>query len=483
MKHQRHKEKHNPAAFPEHRTPALKHYAFATALCFSGLLPAMISPALAGEITVSAGQNLQTVLDQAPAGETIRLLKGRHDGSVVIDKTVMLEGEAGAVLYGSGTGNTITVNAPETIIRGLEIRGSGDNLYDLNSGIFIAKTATGARAENNRLIDNLYGIYLHGAKDSVAEGNEIIGKRGVRMAQTGSGVSIWNAPGAKVLNNIIRYGRDGIYTNASRKNIFRGNLMENVRFAVHYMYTNDSEVSDNISRNNSVGFAIMYTSRLKITGNLSDGDRDHGLLLNYANSSVITGNQVIGRMQSADRWMDAGVQNAEHGMPAPETDPSADAGSMQLGPEKCVFIYNANKNKFTGNQFENCSIGIHFTAGSEGNVMSGNAFINNRNQVKYVGTRNLDWSAKGRGNFWSDNPAFDLNSDGIADSPYRPNDLIDKVLWTAPQAKILINSPAIQTIRWAQTQLPALMPGGVIDSYPLMKPPAMPVKSGGENKS
>jgi nitrous oxidase accessory protein len=259
--------------------------------------------------------------------------------------------------------------------------------------------------------------------------------------------------------------------------------MENVRFAVHYMYTNDSEVSDNISRNNSVGFAIMYTSRLKITGNLSDGDRDHGLLLNYANSSVITGNQVIGRMQSADRWMDAGVQSAEHGMPAPETDPSADAGSMRLGPEKCVFIYNANKNKFTGNQFENCSIGIHFTAGSEGNVMSGNAFINNRNQVKYVGTRNLDWSAKGRGNFWSDNPAFDLNGDGIADSPYRPNDLIDKVLWTAPQAKILINSPAIQTIRWAQTQFPALMPGGVIDSYPLMKPPAMPVKSGGENKS
>ncbi len=109
--------------------------------------------------------------------------------------------------------------------------------------------------------------------------------------------------------------------------------------------------------------------------------------------------------------------------------------ASRLGPEKCVFIYNANKNKFTENSFENCSIGIHFTAGSEGNAMSGNAFINNRNQVKYVGTRNLDWSVNGRGNYWSDNPAFDLNGDGIADSPYRPNDLIDKVLWTAPQAK------------------------------------------------
>ncbi len=126
----------------------------------------------------------------------------------------------------------------------------------------------------------------------------------------------------------------------------------------------------------------------------------------------------------------------------------ASAGeTARLGPEKCVFIYNANKNKFSENSFENCSIGIHFTAGSEGNAMSGNSFINNRNQVKYVGTRNLDWSVDGRGNYWSDNPAFDLDGDGIADSPYRPNDLIDRVLWTVPQAKS--SSTALLSIRSA----------------------------------
>ncbi|MGO4842662.1 NosD domain-containing protein, partial [Rhizobiaceae sp. 2RAB30] len=69
----------------------------------------------------------------------------------------------------------------------------------------------------------------------------------------------------------------------------------------------------------------------------------------------------------------------------------------RIGPEKCVFIYNANKNRFTGNLFEGCEIGVHFTAGSEGNAMSGNAFVRNRNQVKYVGTRSLDWSSGGRG--------------------------------------------------------------------------------------
>ena len=145
--------------------------------------------------------------------------------------------------------------------------------------------------------------------------------------------------------------------------------------------------------------------------------------------------------------------------------------SLRSGPEKCVFIYNTNHNRLRNNWFEGCGIGVHFTAGSEGNEITGNAFIGNRNQVKYVGTRNLDWSKGGRGNYWSDNPAFDLDADGIADTAYRPNDLVDKVLWTAPQAKLLINSPAMQVIRWAQAQFPALLPGGVVDSHPLISPP------------
>ncbi|OYR18850.1 nitrous oxide reductase family maturation protein NosD [Brucella thiophenivorans] len=427
---------------------------------------------LAKQINVGEGENVQAAIETAEPGDIVRLAAGIHKGSIVIDRAIELSGEPGAIIDGLGKGNAILIEAPDAIVSGLEVRGSGENMPELNSGIFVARTATGAVVENNRLIENLYGIYLHGAENSIARNNEVIGRRNVRMTQTGSGVSVWNAPGAKVIGNTIRYGRDGIYTNASKNNVFQDNLMENVRFAVHYMYTDRSEVIGNISRNNSVGFAIMYTNRLKVMNNLSEGDRDHGLLLNYANSSVVSGNRVVGKMQSVDRWLDAGVQKGEHGLPTDEVVKANVGETTRLGPEKCVFIYNANKNKFTDNSFENCSIGIHFTAGSEGNAMSGNAFINNRNQVKYVGTRDLDWSHEGRGNYWSDNPGFDLNGDGIADNPYRPNDLIDKVLWTSPQAKILINSPAVQTIRWAQTQFPALLPGGVVDSHPLMKPPS-----------
>ena len=79
-------------------------------------------------------------------------------------------------------------------------------------------------------------------------------------------------------------------------------------------------------------------------------------------------------------------------MPGSDDEPSPPDPGAGIGPEKCVFIYNANKNRFNDNWFEGCEIGIHFTAGSERNEIAGNAFISNRNQVKYVSTRYLDWS-------------------------------------------------------------------------------------------
>ena len=77
---------------------------------------------------------------------------------------------------------------------------------------------------------------------------------------------------------------------------------------------------------------------------------------------------------------------------------------------------------------------------------------------------------EGSGNYWSDQVAFDINGDGLADSPYRPNDLVDRIAWSQPMSKLLMGSPAVQLIRWSQSRFPGLMPGGVIDSHPLMSP-------------
>ena len=418
-------------------------------------------------LTAAPGQPLQAVLDRARAGDVVKLAPGNYHGSIRIDRPLELVGTEGVVLDGDGSGNVITVSAPDVVVRGVTIRGSGRDLQAMDSGIFLQKTAERAKIEDNRLVGNLFGVYVHGARGSRVVRNEIEGLRGGRLSEAGNGVSLWNAPDVTIANNTFRYGRDGIFSISSSKDRFIDNRFEQVRFAVHYMYTNDSEVSGNVSIGNHVGYAIMYSNRLVIRGNSSDRDRDYGLLFNYANYARIENNRVTGGPLNPVMQKTEDAPDDERGMlPQPKRE-----SSLRTGPEKCVFIYNTNHNKFRNNWFERCAIGVHFTAGSEGNEITGNSFVSNANQVKYVGTRHLDWSIGGRGNYWSDNPAFDLNGDGIADTAYRPNDMIDRVLWTAPAAKVLINSPAVQVIRWAQAQFPALLPGGVVDSHPLVSPP------------
>lgn len=416
-------------AFRKGGTPA------AIVLAAGALTLSFFAPHIAwgATVVVDSGEgNLVRAIAAAAPGDLLRLETGLHYGPVIVDRPLAIEGDDGAIIDGGGEGSVITISAPDVVIRGVTIRNSGGSLETQDSGIFVDKAGDRARIEGNRLDGNLIGIYFSGPDDAVARGNQIVGRRGPRMNDRGNGVQLWNTPGSVVEDNSIRYGRDGIFVTTSSNNAFRNNEFRDLRFAIHYMYTNDSEISGNRSVGNHVGYALMFSHRIAIRDNLSDGDRDHGFLMNYANRSRLDGNTVRG------------------------------------GAGKCVFIYNSNKNSLRGNRFEGCGIGIHFTAGSEGNAIAGNAFIANRTQVKYVGTRHIEWSAQGRGNYWSDNTAFDLDGDGIADEPYRPNDMVDQIVWRHPQAKLLLNSPAVQVLRWAQAEFPALHPGGITDSAPLM---------------
>lgn len=400
----------------------------------AGLLLWSLAATAAERLVPADPGALARIIASSEAGDILILEPGRHVGPVMLDRRLTLDGRGQAVVDGGGTGSVITITAGDVVVRGLEITGSGSSHQEIDSGVKLTESAARAQILDNRLDGNLYGVDIHGAVDSLVRGNTILGRQGHRMNDRGNGVYVWNAPGARVEDNDIRYGRDGIFSNSSRENVFRGNLFRDLRFAVHYMYTNDSEISDNISIGNHLGFALMFSDRIKVQGNMSLRDRDHGLMLNYANKSDVSGNLVRG------------------------------------GAEKCTFIYNAHRNLIYGNRFETCEIGIHFTAGSERNAVTGNAFVNNRTQVKFVGTRDVEWSFDGRGNFWSDHPAFDLNGDGIADSRFRPNDLMDHILWSQPAARLLLGSPAVQLIRWSQSSFPATLPGGVLDSHPLMRP-------------
>ncbi|NOZ41733.1 MAG: nitrous oxide reductase family maturation protein NosD [Alphaproteobacteria bacterium] len=379
--------------------------------------------------------NLKQAIDQAQAGASLYLSTGTYAGPLVLSRPVKIIGRQGVIIKGNGFGNVITVKSPGVTLSNLTVTGSGLLLQTQDSAIFLSKTAIGAIVENCHILNNLIGIYIWGAKDAIVRNNIIRGRQDMHLNERGNGVQVWNAPGAIVEGNDIQFGRDGIFVTTSERNIFRNNNIHGVRFAVHYMYTNHSKVINNISTGNDIGYVIMYSTYVDVVDNQSINDRERGILFNYANRIKILGNRVTG------------------------------------GPEKCIFIYNSNKNIIRGNLFANCDIGVQFTAGSEDNEITGNAFVNNKIQVKYVGTRWLDWSRNGRGNYWSDNTAFDLDGNGIADNIYRPNGLTDLILWRYPAARLLINSPAVKILKWAQSAFPALHPGGVIDSAPLMKIP------------
>jgi nitrous oxidase accessory protein len=386
-----------------------------------------------GDVPAADGALAQAV-QGAKAGDILRLGPGRHRGGIEIDKPLTLDCAPGARIDGGGQGSVLEVTAPDVTITGCAITGSGSDHESLDSGIRLLKGADEARVTGNRLTGNLYGVDIHGARDALVARNVIEGRQDHRMNERGNGVYVWNAPGARVIGNDVRWGRDGIFVNTSHSNAFVGNRFRDLRFAVHYMYANRSEVRGNLSIGNGLGFAVMYSRGVKIIENVSVNDVEHGVMLNYTNGSEVRGNLVLG------------------------------------GGTKCLFIYNAHKNEITGNRFERCGIGVHFTAGSERNRITGNAFVGNRTQVKYVGSTWVDWSEGGRGNYWSDFAGYDLDGDGIADAPYRPNDSMDHILWTQPAAKLLLGAPAVQLVKWAQSAFPALLPGGVVDRAPMMQP-------------
>ena len=426
----------------------MARYRFPSSLVLAALVmavTAMFGTARAAIIQVQAGADLQAAVAAALPGDTLQLASGAYPGNVIIDKPLVVQGpeDRSAHIIGERKGRSIWVQAADVTLRHLTVSNSGLSLPDMDAGVFLDRGAHRALIAENDILDNSVGVYVWGPHDAQVRDNRIVGNTGLRTNERGNGVTIWNSPGSRIIDNTISEGRDGIFSNASKQNVFSGNHFSRVRYAVHYMYTNDSVVSDNVSEGNEIAYALMFSRSLIARDNIGLGSTSQGLMLNGTQQSAIVGNVLD-------------------------------------GGEKCVFIYNANFNRMMDNVFRNCEIGVHYTAGSEGNAITGNAFINNQNQVKYVGTRFLEWSVDGLGNYWSDLSAFDLNGDGTGDTAYRPNGIIDQVIWRAPSARLLLNSPAVSIVRWAQTQFPAILPGGVIDSAPLMAVPDTPTLSKSE---
>ncbi|MEQ9545041.1 MAG: nitrous oxide reductase family maturation protein NosD [Marinobacter sp.] len=399
-------------------------------------------------LSLTAHADLQERLDALEPGAVFELPPEQLPPLDFRVPGVAVSCHADTVIDGGGEGNAVDILAQEVTFSGCEVRNWGDDLNELDAGIFVAREARGAVVENNRLQGPAFGIWLDATRDVTVRNNEVRGDASIRSQDRGNGIHLFNTTGALIDGNDIRQTRDAIYIETANNNEIRNNLMTDLRYGIHYMYSMHNLLEGNVTRGTRTGYALMQSKYLTVLNNRSENDENYGILMNFITNSELRGNVVTGVSQG-------------------ET-----AGVAISGAEgKAVFIYNSLYNTFENNVFRDSDIGIHLTAGSEDNEVFSNAFVNNQRQVKYVATRTQEWSREGRGNYWSDYLGWDRNQDGIGDVAYEPNDNVDRLLWTYPEAKVLMFSPAVDTLRWVQDAFPVVKAAGVSDSHPLMRPP------------
>ncbi len=402
-----------------------------------------------GGVAQAAPQPITALPLQAEGDHHWRLPAGEYAGQFHIDQPLQLRCEPGAIIRAQGAGNALTINAPDVTVEGCTLLDWGRDLTEMNAAVFITAGARGAVIRDNRLEGAGFGIWVDGTQDVGVIGNRIVGDASVRSQDRGNGIHLYAVHGARVVGNHVRDTRDGIYIDTSNGNHLEGNVLEDLRYGVHYMFANDNSVIGNITRRTRTGFALMQSRKLTVIGNRSEHDQNYGMLMNYITYSTIRDN-FVSDVQAGDTGGDSMISGGEG---------------------KALFIYNSLFNTIENNHFERSSLGIHLTAGSEDNRISGNAFVGNQQQVKYVATRNQEWSVDGRGNYWSDYLGWDRNDDGLGDVAYEPNDNVDRLLWLYPQVRLLMNSPSIEVLRWVQRAFPVIKSPGVQDSHPLMKLP------------
>ena len=388
--------------------------------------------ATAAEWTVRPGESIQAAVQAAAAGDTVKVERGYYVDHVVIDKPLRLQGVNRPTISGENQGDVIRVKSPDVVIDGFIIRDSGSDLTAQNAGIYVEPGAHRAIIRNNDFAYTLFGMWLEKANEVEVTNNLITGKRDFASAQRGNGIQLYNCYDAKIIGNNISFVRDGIYVDVSFRILFRGNKMHHVRYGTHYMNSHDNIWEENDAYSNRGGLALMEVRRQIVRNNRTWDNSDHGIMLRTIQDSVVENNIIVGN-------------------------------------SKGFFIYDAEYNVLKGNLVMGNRIGVHLWAGSINNDVDHNDFIQNHNQIRYVATRNELWG-KGKGNYWSNYVGWDADGDGIGDTPYEANDVVDRLNWKYPLVKLLLNSPAVQSLRLIARQFPLLRGPSVRDNNPRMLP-------------
>ena len=392
----------------------------------------------AATVRVQPGQDLAAAVQAAAAGDVIEVMRGMYRTNLLIDKPLTLRGIDRPTINGGDQGDTIRVTAPDVTIDGLIVSNSGGSLLDQNAGIYIYPGSDRAVVQHCDLSYNLFGLWIEKVKDVRIEGNTITGKRDFDSARRGNGIQLYNTQGAQIIGNNISFVRDALYVDVSHHAVFRGNKLHHSRYGSHYMTSYYNVWEDNDTYYNRGGLALMEVREQTVRNNRAWGNSDHGIMLRSVQDSVVENNIVANNTRG-------------------------------------FFIYDVEYTTLRHNLILDNHVGVHLSAGSTRNIVQGNDFIGNREQVRYVGTRDEAWGATKpdqtkNGNHWGNYLGWDRDGDGVGDIPYEANDMVDRLSWRHPSMALLLGSPAVQALRLVGRQFPVLRVPSVVDAFPQMHP-------------
>ncbi|HMB61704.1 MAG TPA: nitrous oxide reductase family maturation protein NosD [Eudoraea sp.] len=378
-------------------------------------------------------KSIQEGVNLASDHDTLLIKKGTYEEfNIVIDKPLTLLGEDYPVVDGKDKGEVLTITSDNVTIDGLFIINVGTSYTTDYAAIRVVKSKH--FVIQNVVLERLFfGIYLEKAENGRIYNNKIKGDA-VEEFNSGNGIQLWYCRNIEVAQNTVQHVRDGIYLEFSDHiNIHNNTSSNNVRYGLHFMFSNDDIYEDNTFENNGAGVAVMFSKKIKMNRNTfrkNWGTSSYGLLLKEINDAEIRGNTF-------------------------EANTTA------------ITVEGTNRIDYKNNDFINNGWAIKVRGACYGNSFVNNNFLYNSFDVSYNSKLNDNVF---QGNYWSSYTGYDLDNNGIGDVPYRPVKLFSYIVNRTPETIILLRSLFMDLIDFSEKVSPVFTPDNLVDTEPLMKP-------------
>ncbi len=400
------------------------------------LLLLLLSTLTAGQIRVSPdGQpaSVKAAINLAQPGDTVFVEAGIYrESDIEVFKPLTLIGLGRPVIDADNQGSLFKVAADNVTIRGFDLINVPLSYTRENAAVYTSKIDS-FTFEDLHLKNIFFGFHIEKSNNGIIRNNRISGNA-VAEISSGNGIHLWHSNRIRVEDNLISGMRDGIYLEFTRHSILTGNeSRHNVRYGLHFMFSNDDRYENNLFEQNGAGVAVMFSKKIYMKRNtfrLNWGTASYGLLL-----KEITDLEVIENLFEENT---IGI-NAD--------------GSNRVHYEH---------NTFSGNGWA-----VRFIGACYGNKFVGNNFLNNALEISYKGSVNGNFFDR---NYWSSYSGYDLNHDHIGDVPYRPVKLFSYIVNDTPETIVLLRSLFVDLINFSEKVSPVFTPDNLKDMNPMMEP-------------